>query len=282
LNCGYHYSPKQYFADNGSTVNNERNFAPVKVVPPAPKPPTDYLPLAMVERSFASFDRNNLFLFLASLFTERVAIELCKKYLIGTSKHWPGANIFWQIDSQERIRTGKIMAYSPTTGKRVREPYDHITWVHTVLKRSNYSLSQCFFGEHLLSEHPGRTCHLVESEKTAIICAAHFPELIWLATGGKYGCKWYDKNVAKVLIGRKVRVYPDADAYEKWKEKAEDLKQSLGLDVTVSDYLDKTATEEQKREGYDIADLLVKRCETTGLALVHPGYPLAFDFGVIK
>jgi hypothetical protein len=42
--------------------------------------------------------------------------ELIAQFYIGTSKHWPGATIFWQIDHQGRIRTGKIMLYDPRGG----------------------------------------------------------------------------------------------------------------------------------------------------------------------
>lgn len=42
------------------------------------------------------------------------------------------------------------MLYNPTTGKRIKEPYNHVTWVHSVLHKEDYNLKQCFFGEHLL------------------------------------------------------------------------------------------------------------------------------------
>ena len=45
-----------------------------------------------------------------------------------------------------------------------------------------WELSQCLFGEHLLSLYPDRTVALVESEKTAVICAGFIPEYVWLAT----------------------------------------------------------------------------------------------------
>ena len=35
-----------------------------------------------------------------------------------------------------------------------------------------WELSQCLFGEHLLSLYPDRTVALVESEKTAVICSS--------------------------------------------------------------------------------------------------------------
>ena len=42
------------------------------------------------------------------------------------------------------------MLYDPTTGKRVKEPFNHISWVHKVIKQPEFELKQCLFGEHLL------------------------------------------------------------------------------------------------------------------------------------
>ena len=40
----------------------------------------------------------------------------------------PGAVVFWQIDRDNNIRTGKIMEYNPETGKRS----GLINWVHAI------------------------------------------------------------------------------------------------------------------------------------------------------
>ena len=67
-----------------------------------------------------------------------------------------------------------------------------INWVHSVMKYAgqlpeNWELTQCLFGEHLLSaiDEKQKTVALVESEKTAIIASCIMPKYIWLATGGK-------------------------------------------------------------------------------------------------
>lgn len=95
--------------------------------------------------------------------------------MVGTSKYWEGATVFWQMDYQNRVRTGKIMLYNPATGKRIKEPYNHVTWVHSILHKEDYNLKQCFFGEHLLPEDKSRPVALVESEKTAIIASYYLP-----------------------------------------------------------------------------------------------------------
>ena len=252
LKCGYHYSAKQYFADNGENRPiQQKEFKPAI----QKEKPVDYLNLELVEKSLAAYNKNNFFIYLSSLLGEAVAYDLCRKYLIGTSKHWSGANVFWQVDSKERVRAGKIMLYNPVIGKRIRDPFDHINWVHTALKKPDFNLKQCFFGEHLLLEYPSFEVGLVESEKSAVICAAHFPDMIWIASGGKYGCRWYDKEVARVLTGRKVTLYPDADSFGKWNDKAAELSKNVNADVVVSDYFENHTTQEQKAKGVDIAEI---------------------------
>ena len=176
------------------------------------------------------------------------------KYKVGTSKHWDGATVFWQIDYHNRVRTGKIMLYNPTTGKRIKEPYNHVTWVHSVLHKDNYNLKQCFFGEHLLSEDKSRPVALVESEKTALIASYHLPQFLWIASGGKNGC--FNANSLSVLAGRSVVLFPDLGATTIGK--ANRLMKSYGIDVQLFDYLEAKATESERKEGYDIADYLLK------------------------
>ena len=74
------------------------------------------------------------------------------------------------------------MHYNPSTGKRIKDETipGRINWLHTTLKRchqlpKDWQLTQCLFGEHLLPQRPDKTVALVESEKTAIICAALMP-----------------------------------------------------------------------------------------------------------
>ena len=129
------------------------------------------------------------------------------------------AIIFLQLDTAGQCRTGKIMHYNPSTGKRIKDETipGRINWLHTTLKRrhqlpKDWQLTQCLFGEHLLPQHPDKTVALVESEKTAIICAALMPQYLWLATGGK---SQFNNRLAS-LKGRKIIAFPDIDAYHDW------------------------------------------------------------------
>ena len=171
--------------------------------------------------------------------------------------------IFYQIDREGRYRTGKIMKYNRATGHRIKDENieGKITWVHSILRQSNnpklrlpdgWELTQCLFGEHLLKQYPFRNVAIVESEKTAIICSSFWSEYIWLATGGKS----QRNDRLQVLKGRKIVAFADVDGYQEWKEK---LSQVRGLDIMISDVLEKNATEEDRNNHVDIADLLIRQ-----------------------
>ena len=119
------------------------------------------------------------------------------------------------------MRNGKVMKYNKETGRRVKES-NGINWVHSLMKKAgtlkeDFNLCQCLFGEHLLSYYPDKAIAITESEKSAIISAATFPNYIWLATGGK---SQLSIEKMKVLKGRTVIMFPDVDGFNEWKEKA--------------------------------------------------------------
>lgn len=100
------------------------------------------------------------------------------------------------------------------------------------------------FGEHLLSVYPDKVAVLVESEKSAVIGSALFPDYVWLAAGGKSQLR---EEKLRVLSGRTLLLFPDADAYAEWKERADGM---TFCKVMVSDLIEKNATPEQKGGTY--------------------------------
>ena len=114
---------------------------------------------------------------------------------------------FCYVDYNSRIRGFKWVEYD-SNGHRI----------HAVdgkpVKIVNTSW-QCLFGEHLLTARPNAHVCIVESEKTAIICAMAVPHVIWLATGGKGNLR---KGLSRSgLKGRKVFLFPDVDGFEDWQ-----------------------------------------------------------------
>ena len=245
--CGYHYTPKQYFEDNNINFEN-KDFVPHSrtfVIPK--KKNTSYIDAEIFKQSLQGYKKNNFIQFLINRFGNEATTKAIEKYFIGTSKHWNGATIFWQIDSKGRIRTGKIMLYDAGIGKRIKKPFNHIHWVHSLLKIDNYELEQCFFGEHLLKDKI-KPIAIVESEKSAIICSVFLPNFIWLAVGSLTNL---NKSKCEVLNGRNVVLFPDLNGFDKWSVKANEFG------FKISDLLETKATEEQKKDGLDIADFLL-------------------------
>lgn len=263
--CGYHYTPKQYFLEHpGCRATDNFSFGRQRVgqKPAQPSQPsaTGYIPAHYVERSQSV--HSNFFRFLSALLTayygskaKEVSDRLLEEYRLGATRD--GAVIFWQIDRTDKVRTGKVMQYNPEDGHRIKgERTSAVNWIHSILKRQQalpeeWHLSQCLFGEHLLNRNPGKVVVLVESEKSAVIGSAIFPGYVWLAAGGKSQMK---EEKLRVLAGRTVLLFPDADGYAEWKQRAESMTFCKAI---VSDIIEKNATAKQKADHIDIADWIV-------------------------
>lgn len=250
--CTYHYTPKQYFEENNISFDKPQQHRQQRVIQPPPQKPISFVSVEVFTASLQSHESNNFIKYLINLFGVEVTKALIEKYFIGTSKHWNGATVFWQIDKDYQVRTGKIMLYSPTKGKRVKEPFNHINWVHTALKLTDFELKQCFFGEHLLNDST-KPLAIVESEKTAIIASVYLPHFIWLAVGSLTNLT---AEKCKVLQGCTVYLYPDLNGFEKWSSKAKELSHLAKF--IVSDLLERHASDEEKTLGLDLADYLIK------------------------
>ena len=88
----------------------------------------------------------------AGYLTDSQLRHAADRYRLGCSKE--GGVIFWEIDDQQRVHTGKIMYYQPDCH---RDKAHNPTWVHSLMKDklpANYELQHCLFGLHLLSSHP--------------------------------------------------------------------------------------------------------------------------------
>jgi hypothetical protein len=259
--CGHHYTPKQYFQDNNISFDTPQPKA-YKPRPVTPQPkPVSFIPVEVFKASLKAHETNHFVQFLINLFGVEVASELVSRYFIATSKHWNGATVFWQIDTQGKVRTGKIMLYSPTTGKRVKNLELPVYWVHKAIKQPEFELRQCLFGEHLLIEKT-KPVAIVESEKTAVIASVYLPQFIWVAVGSLTNL---NAEKCSILKGRTVTLFPDLSkpkiegkptAFEIWSSKAKELSHLANF--TVSDLLERKATEAERKQGFDLADYLIK------------------------
>ena len=267
--CGYHYTPKQYYTDNpwkrdNATTNSgwmdgQKHRKTIHPSTPPPKPKSiDYIPEWVWEYSRSHGTTSDHHKWLTSLFGHDEAERIAQLYGMGTTKD--GHAIFWQRDIEGHLRTGKIMAYDPTTGHR-RKGANSITWVHSELKRAgklreSWELSQCLYGEHLLAERPTATVALVEAYKTAHVGAILMPDYVWLATDSLSGL---GQERLSPLKGRKVLLYPDeGKGYAIWSEKMTSIAEHLGLRYRVSRFTEGHALS----QGDDFVDCVERATES--------------------
>jgi hypothetical protein len=254
--CQYHYPPKKFYADNPdrrdvsiavSPPSVFRSFMPHVVhqpeaseivLPAAQKVDVSYISDAAFRSSHVGYWKNNFVQYLYTLGCDRAIVNRkILQYMIGSSDHWPGATVFWQVDVQGRVRTGKIMLYHRTTGRRVKEPFSHISWVHSAMGLRDFHLQQCLFGEEQMALDQSSPIAIVESEKSAIIASLY------------RGKELLTAEKLLPLRGRQVTLYPDAGAYELWCEKAKEYRHVLPM--AVSDVVERYGD-----KGMDIADIL--------------------------
>ena len=229
--------------------------------PNQPVKPPDYIPHKYLKRSLSL--NSNFVLFLCKHFSDLQIAEVANNYLLGATRK--NEVIFWQIDIQGKVRTGKIMQYNPQTGRRIKTGYGGINWVHHKLKKSNpsfsdFNLSQCYFGEHLLHLYPDKPVAIVEAEKTAVIVSMINHNYNWLAAGNLNGL---NVEKSRVLHDKTVILYPDAGCYKHWLKKAEQINLELSLHLTVSNFLEHFATTQQTHLGYDLADYILDQLSET-------------------
>lgn len=259
-NCGYHYTPREYYKDNawhreGRIARHSLKHR-YRVME---QPKVEYIPKNHLVSTMNGYEHNTLVHFLYSHFPAEHVDTVLQMYFVGTYNGTGllrDSTIFWQVDKDMNVRYGKVMAYE-SDGHRKKTPqgkgmvYNYASLIH-----HEYHYKQCLFGEHLLIQYPDTHVCIVESEKTAVICSITYheynpAECIWLATGSK-GNLSYD--MCRSLRGRMVILQPDQGAYDKWAEIGRTLTMCDG--VWIDDIMERAYEEGLSKEGDDLADLI--------------------------
>lgn len=234
--CGYHYRPSEYFRDKPWLRDRQEDWQhpmPRPVVQPKPQPLLE-LDIGLVLGRHSTM--STFWQWLQNEAAYRLGVtpddvlRVFNQYLIGSTRE--SDVIFWQIDYQQRVRTGHIMCYGPDGHRLGRQ-----SWVHFRLQLEgrlplSYQPPKCLFGEHLLVARPAAPVAIVESEKTALVMALKMPEFVWLATAG---CGGLTKEKMAPLAGRRILVFPDSGCCEKWRQQ---LAQIKGLNYSISRHLE--------------------------------------------
>ncbi len=244
VSCGYNVTAYAYYQEHP----DERSTPP-KGWKPAPPPPTSYIDAQHVtDYMTEDIDRSNLLAYLAPIVGREALSEVVQRYFVGVdadgSTRWP------QVDTAGRIREIKVQQHNRFNGHRAGATY----MVHSNLRERNEidpesRPEQCLFGLHLLADATAdTTAAVVESEKTAVMCAAVFPDVVWLATGGSGNFRLIAEAQDRLRRCAAVIIYPDAGCFQKWREDTEQLKIK---NVVVSSLC------EGHPSNTDIADLLI-------------------------
>lgn len=245
--CGYHKPPEK-----GNTNIEYRNPKPLsnpkqQILHPKNQPPTNQ-PInqstsqlkAIFKNSLCCYPQNGLAQYIYHTYGWQAMERVLDAYRIGS--HTDGSTIFWQIDAQQRIRSGKLIQYDAQTGHRIKgTDTPPVRWVHSLHRLDGFTLQQCFFGEHLLQGNR-LPIAIAESEKTALIASIRMPQYLWLATGG---IRNLNVEKCKYLDGRRIVLFPDAGAWDYWNSIATTIS-----NCSISHVL------QHHTDGSDIADYL--------------------------
>lgn len=250
--CKYHEAPKGDDIQGKSLFTTQPKVKSLEFLSPS-QDIANCIKAEDVLQTIGMYDKNNFAKFLLKNFPDtNLVYKILLRYKIGTSQ-FPHKNgtIFWQIDENGIVRTGKYMQYDEVKGKRIKEKEGSppISWVHA-FEGSDFCLRQCLFGAHLLHKDI-KTYYLVEAEKTALICSIMNPQNIYVACGGDNNLR---EPILKPLRGKKIKVSPDkGEGFAKWTKKIE--TDFSDYDIEISDFLEKT----DLPEGSDMADYYLQK-----------------------
>lgn len=240
--CGYFKKPIS------NCITNSNNYE-AKIIQPT------HHNKAVLQQFSNNKQQSNFITYLLKVFETQKVLQTINRYNIGTTNYWYGATIFWQMDSENVIRGGKIMLYNSNIGSRIKEPFNHVSWMHKQLKLNNFVLQQCLFGLHLINTiAKSDTICIVESEKTAIIMSIVIPNFLWLATGSKTAFK---EEMLTPIKEYKIIAYSDKTAFKNWT-KTSNLLNKQGYKIECSSLLENINIE----DGSDLVDFLFKNTQS--------------------
>ena len=271
---------QKYFSDTTST----KVLEPIKMKSKNIEPV--YFDFETFKRTLKGYEQNtfiqNLLQRVQFPFNTDDVTKVIEQYRLGTitKGYRAGAITFPYIDKTDNIRAVQVKQFNEQNHTTATDKLDKI--ILNGLKRNNknipdwlssyidygseYGYFNCLFGEHLLDRFPLNPIALVEAPKTAIYGTLYFgsPEipknLIWLAV---YNESSFNFDKLKVLEGRDIFVFPDlskdGSTFKKWQDKAKDYEIRLPATRFIfSDLLEQLADEQQRLQGADLADVLIR------------------------
>ncbi|MEI2822960.1 MAG: DUF6371 domain-containing protein [Chitinophagaceae bacterium] len=289
--CSYHlnpykdgYSKAVFEKERGDYSGKWKPQRPIARIKAASKHEPVFIPFDVFAQTRQGYEQNifiqNLLSRVPFPFEVKAIEQVVSQYNLGTVRndYRAGAITFPFIDKDGNVRAIQVKQFDET---------NHTTgtdFLHSIIEkhhtRNNKPLPEwleaynkneikvsCLFGEHLLSKYHSNPVVLVEAPKTAVYGWLYFnksntflKDCIWLAVYNKSSFS-FDK--LKVLQGRFIYVFPDlskdGSTFREWETKAKEYEGHLpGTSFIFSDLLEQLAPEQDKSEGKDLADYLIK------------------------
>ena len=287
--CGYFLNPyKDGYAKAiwEQEQGNKTDWKPQqrkRIKKPVNSPKRAFIPVEVFNRTRAGYEQNtfiqNLLIRVAFPFEVQDIEKVISLYHLGTVQNGyrAGANTFPFIDVKGNVRAIQVKKF---------DEQNHTTgtdFLHSIIEkyhtRNNKPLPEwleaynkneikvsCLFGEHNLNEYSNANIFLFEAPKTAIYSTLYFgfPEQSNILCLAVYNLSSLNLNKCKALKGRNVYLFPDLSkdgkAFELWSNKSTEIQRRLqGTYFHVSDLLEQLAPQQDKEQGKDIADYLIKQ-----------------------
>lgn len=289
--CNYSLDPykdgysKAVWKEENNISSDWKPTTPIlKPKPQAPKP-IYYFDFETFRKTLKDYEKNifiqNLLHNVPFPFPADEVTKVIELYRLGTisNGYRDGAISFPFIDINNNVRTIQVKEFDENNSTKDKGT----DFLHSMIERhhkrngnpspewiENYHKNEmkvsCLFGEHLLKQYPDNPIALVEAPKTAIYGSLYFgspdnpKNLLWIAVYSKSTFK-YDR--IKVLQDRKVVVFPDlskdGNTFDLWNDRAKEFQKRMkNTNFKTFDLLERMGTPEQKNEGLDIADILIK------------------------
>lgn len=265
--CGYHKTPSEYYKEN---PDERTDWKPSVEKKDAPVLGTMYIPFHYVKDSHSTESVLMQYLINSTTINLKRLADMFHLYMIGATR--AGWTIFWQVDEEGKVRTGKAMRYKPD-GHRDKDESNGrgkgFSWMHNLVERlpdaevnrerDHTEMRQCLFGLHLLKIYDKAPVAIVESEKSALIMSCLDESMIWMACGGLGNLN--ERTLAPVIReGRKIILFPDRDGMQKWEDKKKEIK----YPKLYVNYFARDKATEQDPENADIADIMLRRLSEQG------------------
>src|SRR5690554_5874695 len=278
------YSKAVWNEENNISSDWKPTQPPLKYEPKAPTP-IYYFDFETFKATLKDYDKNifiqNLLHNVPYPFPADEVTKVVELFRLGTisNSYRAGAITFPFIDINQNVRTIQVKEFNEYNSTKDKGT----DFLHSMIERhykrkgnpppewiENYNKNEmkvsCLFGEHLLKKYPNNPIALVEAPKTAIYGTLYFgspdnpKNLLWLAV---YSKSTFKLDRVKVLEGRKIVVFPDlskdGNTFDLWNDRAMEFQKRMkNTTFKTFDLLERTGTPEQKNEGLDIADILIK------------------------